>query len=82
MIQDGGCGTELNIVFDNISGQNKNNSILKLVPNLFEMGYFKNTNSIFLIVGHTKNAANCLFNFIKKENWKTNIFIMQDLFDT
>jgi len=55
-------GGELNIVFDNCSGQNKNNTVLKLAAWLMAMWYFKSVQFIFLVVGHTKNAADCLFN--------------------
>jgi hypothetical protein len=55
-------GGELNIIFDNCLGQNKNNSVLKLAAWLMAMNYFKLVNFTFLIVGHTKNAADCLFN--------------------
>ena len=51
-------GGKLNIVFDNCSGQNKNNMVLLPLVWLTEMGYFKKVNFVFLIVGHTKNAAN------------------------
>jgi hypothetical protein len=34
-------GGELNIIFDNCSGQNKNNTVLKLAVWLMAMGYFK-----------------------------------------
>ncbi len=71
MIQDGNCGAELNIDFDNCSGQNKTNTVLKLVPNFVEMVYFNKMNFIFLAVEHTKNATNYLFNFLKKENCRS-----------
>ena len=58
------CGG-LTIVFDNCSGQNKNNKIIKMLCYLVEMGYFKQVNFIFLLVGHTKNAADRLFNILK-----------------
>ncbi len=54
MIQEGVCGAKLNVVFDNCSGQNKNNTVLKLVQYLVEMDYFKKVNFIFLVVGHRK----------------------------
>jgi hypothetical protein len=64
-MQEGNQGKELNVVFDNCGGQNKNNFVLLLVPYLVEMGYFKSVNFIFLVVGHTKNAADRLFNLLK-----------------
>ncbi len=57
MIHERLCGAKLNIVFDNCSGQNKNNTVLKLVPYLVEMGYLKKVNFIFLVVGHTKKRC-------------------------
>ena len=58
MMQEDQIGEELVVVFDDCSGQNKNNTMLKLVNYLAEMGYFKKVTFLFLIVGHTKNAAN------------------------
>ena len=55
-IEDNSIHT-LNIVFDNCPGQNKNNTVIRLVPYLVEMGYFRRVEFMFLIVGHTKN--NC-----------------------
>ena len=67
-------GGELNIIFDNCSGQNKNNTVLRQAPWIAELGYFKSVNFIFLVVGHTKNAADRLFNVLKKEYRGNNIF--------
>jgi hypothetical protein len=64
----------MNIFFDNCSGQNKNNTVLKLMIWLCEMGYFKCVNFNFLIVGHTKNAADHLFNALQFQYRKENIF--------
>jgi hypothetical protein len=72
-MQEGNQGKELNVVFDNCGGQNKNNFVLLLVPYLIEMGYFKSVNFIFLVVGHTKNAADRLFNLLKMVYRKSNV---------
>ena len=69
-------GGELNIIFDNCSGQNKNNTVLKMLVLLTELGYFKQVNFIFLVVGHIKNSADHLFNALKKEYRKRNLFTM------
>jgi hypothetical protein len=74
-------GGELNIIFGNFSGQNKNYTVLKLALWLKEMGYFKQVNFVFLIVGHTKNACNCLFNLLKHKYQKRNTFTMDKLID-
>ena len=79
LLQEDSVAGELNIVFDNCSGQNKNNTVLKLAMWLKAMGYFKSVNFIFLIVGHTKNAADRLFNSLKKEYHKNNLYVMEDL---
>jgi hypothetical protein len=81
LLRDDSAGGELNVIFDNCSGQNKNNTVLKLAAWLKGMGYFKNVNFIFLIVGHTKNAADSLFNSLKHEYRKKNLFTMEALFD-
>jgi hypothetical protein len=72
-------GGELNIIFDNCSVQNKNNTVLKLPAWLMAMGYFNEIHFIFLVVGHAKNAADCLFNSLKQEYWKQNLFTFDKL---
>jgi hypothetical protein len=63
------------------SGQNKNNTVLKLAAWLKGMGYFGQVNFIFLFVGHTKNAADCLFNSLEHEYQKQDIFTMEVLIE-
>ena len=46
---------------------------------LKEMRYFKKVSFVFLIVGHTKNACDRLFNSLKHEYRKKNIFTMDEL---
>ena len=65
IIHENEIGGELNIIFNNCSGQNKNNTVLRLIPYLVELGYFKTVNFIFLVVGHNKNSADMLFNVLK-----------------
>jgi hypothetical protein len=67
ILDDNTKGKELNVVFDNCPGQNKNHHVLWLVPYLVEKGYYFHTvNFIFLVTGHTKNAADRRFNNLKK----------------
>jgi hypothetical protein len=75
-------GGELNIIFDNCSGQNKNNTVLKLPAWLMAMGYFKEIHFIFLVVGHTKNAADRLFDLLKQDYRKQNLFTFDELVQT
>jgi hypothetical protein len=79
LLRKDSVGGELNIVFDNCSGQNKNNTVLKLVAWLMAMGYFKSVQFIFLVVGHTKNAADRLFNSLKHEYLNQNLFMFDEL---
>ena len=79
LLRNDEVGSELNIIFDNCSGQNKNNTVIKLAVWLSELGYFQKISFIFLVVGHTKNAADRLFNSMKKEYRKHNIFTFEDL---
>jgi hypothetical protein len=48
---------ELNIVMDNCGGQNKNRYVLRLATLFVELDYYLQVNIIFLVAGHTKNAA-------------------------
>jgi hypothetical protein len=71
---DGTKRKSLNIVMDNCAGQNKNNYVLRLAPYLVEKGYFQEVHFVFLVVGHTKNVADRLFNILKKLYRHQNIF--------
>ena len=79
IIQSDSVGGELNIIFDNCGGQNKNSTVLGLAAWLMALGYFKRVNFIFLVVGRTKNAADRLFNSLKREYRKQNLFTFQDM---
>jgi len=81
ILREDSVGGELNIIFDNCLGQNKNNTVLKLPAWLMAMNYFKEVNFTFLIVGQTKNAADCLFNSLKTEYRLQNLFTFQDLLE-
>jgi hypothetical protein len=56
---------ELNVIFHNCSGQNKNNIVLRLAPWLMAMGYFNEVNFIFVVVGHTKNLLTAFLTLTK-----------------
>jgi hypothetical protein len=61
-------------LIDNRLYQNKNNTVLRLAAWLVAMRYIKDVYFIFLVVGHTKNAADCPFNSLKPEYRKQNLF--------
>jgi folylpolyglutamate synthase/dihydropteroate synthase len=48
---------------------------------LVELEEYGTCNMIFLVAGHTKNAADCLFNLLKKEYRQNNIYNMSMLID-
>ncbi len=75
-------GGELNIIFDNCSSQSKSNTVLKLPAWLMAMGYFKEIHFIFVVVSHTKNVADRLFNLLKQEYRKQNLFAFDKLVGT
>ena len=81
LLREEEMGGELSIVFDNCSGQNKNNTVLKLLVFLVEMKYFEKVNFIFLVVGHTKNAADHLFNALKFIYRQDNIYTFTELLE-
>ena len=81
LLQDKMVGSELNIIFDNCGGQNKISTVLSLVAWLMALSYFKRVKFIFLVVGHTKNDADRLFNCLKLEYRKQNLFTFQDMLE-
>jgi hypothetical protein len=78
---DGKKRKRLNIVMDNCPGQNKNNFVLRLAAYLQEKEFFVEVNFIFLVVGHTKNVADRLFNTLKRLYRKQNVFTMRMLLE-
>ena len=72
-------GGKLSIFFDNCVGQNKNNIVLLLVPMLVECGYFSQVEFVFLVVGHTKNACDKMFNDLKNKMSKLQVWTYKQL---
>ncbi len=79
IIREDEMGKKLTIVFDNCTGQNKNNTVLKLVPFLVELGYFEEVVFHFLVVGHTKNSCDRYFNQSKCLQRESNSYTMNEL---
>jgi hypothetical protein len=42
------------------------------------MNFFRKVNFIFLVVGHTKNACDCLFNLLKLNLRKKDVFTFEE----
>jgi hypothetical protein len=72
---------ELNIVMDNCGGQNKNCFVLRLAVLFIELKYYRTVNIIFLVAGHTKNAADRLFNLLKIQYRKSQVYTVEQLVD-
>ena len=65
---------EINIVFDNCAGQNKNRMVLRFMLWLVSKGVCKTARAIFLVRGHTKNHCDRMFNLLKQTYRKSNIY--------
>ena len=79
ILKKGDPGGKLIIFYDNCIGQNKNNAVLDLAAYLVECGYFKEVQFVFLIVGHTKNVCDRIFNNLKQTYHKTNVWAYSQL---
>lgn len=72
-------GNKLSMFCDNCTGQNKNNTVLRMAAYLVESGYFREVEFVFLIVGHTKNSCDRLFNSLKQDYRNQNIWSFTNL---
>ena len=70
---------KLCVTFDNCSGQNKNRMVLRYFAWLVESGYALEAFPVFLVRGHTKNACDRMFNILKNEYRKKNIYCEEAL---
>ena len=43
------------------------------------LGLLEGVNFIFLVVGHTKNAADRHFNLLKQDYWRKNLYMLNEL---
>jgi flavodoxin len=82
ILKEGNPAASLTIIADNCSGQNKNNTVLRLPLWLVERGFFCESTVLFLIRGHTKNACDRMFNIMKKLYHKTDTFTFAQLLKT
>ena len=70
---------EMNFVFDNCGGQNKNRMVLRLLLYIVQRGACDVANAIFLVKGHTKNDCDRMFNLMKQEYRKKNSYVPEDV---
>jgi hypothetical protein len=75
-------GAKLTLLFDNCPGQNKNNIVLRLSNYIVERRYFKEVSCVFWMRGHTKNACDRMFNLLKMQYHRRNIYTFNQLMQT
>lgn len=71
---NGKCSHEINFVFDNCTGQNKNRMVMRMLVILVKLGICTTARAIFLVKGHTKNDCDRMFNLMKKWYRKLNVY--------
>ena len=76
---NGQCAHEINLVFDNCSGQNKNRMVLRMLFFLVKLKICTTARAIFLIKGHTKNDCDRMFNLLKMIYRKVNCYTPDEL---
>jgi hypothetical protein len=58
---NGVLSNEINLVFDNCAGQNKNRMVYRMLFFMVKLGVCKTARAIFLVKGHTKNGCDRMF---------------------
>ena len=71
--------SELTYIADNCGGQNKNKVVVRFLMWLVENKIFPRVKIFFLVKGHTKNAADRMFNLLKHQYHRRNIFTYNEL---
>jgi hypothetical protein len=78
---NGITSNEINFVFDNCAGQNKNRMVYRLLFFLVKLGICRKARAIFLVKGHTKNDCDRMFNLMKYDYRKVNCFTPPELLE-
>ena len=73
--------SELTYIADNCGGQNKNRVVIRFLMWLVENRIFPQVKILFLVKGHTKNAADRMFNLLKLSYHKKNIYTYDQMQD-
>jgi hypothetical protein len=76
---NGKTANEINLVFDNCGGQNKNRMVYRMLFFLVKLHICRVARVIFLIKGHTKNDCDCMFNLMKYDYRRVDCFVPTDL---
>ena len=78
-LRNGKCAKEINLVFDNCTGQNKNRMIIRLLIILVKVSVTTTARAIFLVKGHTKNDCDRMFNLSKAWHRRVNVHTPSEL---
>lgn len=78
---NGRTAKEINLVFDNCTGQNKNRMVLRMLFFLIKLHVCRRVNAIFLVKGHTKNDCDRLFNLLKWYYRNVDVFTPPELME-
>jgi hypothetical protein len=78
---NGKCSHEINLVFDNCTGQNKNRMVTRLLFYLVKLKICSTARAIFLVKGHTKNDCDRMFNLLKAKYRKSNVYTPLELME-
>ena len=73
---------ELTYIADNCGGQNKNKIVVRFLMWLVENKVFPRVRLFFLVKGHTKNAADRMFNLLKNSYHNKDLFSYEQLHAT
>ena len=71
--------SELTYIADNCAGQNKNKVVVRFLMYLVENKIFPRVRILFLVKGHTKNSADRMFNLLKHQYHRRDIFTYEEL---
>jgi hypothetical protein len=78
---DGQTSNEINLVFDNCAGQNKNRMVYRMLFYMVKLKVCKTARAIFLVKGHTKNDCDRMFNLMKFDYRKVNCYTPPELLE-
>jgi hypothetical protein len=78
-LMNGRTANEINIVFDNCAGQNKNRMVYRMLFFMVKLKVCRTARAIFLVKGHTKNDCDRMFKLMKYDYRKVNCYTPVEL---
>jgi hypothetical protein len=76
---NGKTAKEINLVFENCAGQNKNRMVTRMLFFMVKLKVYRTARAIFLVKGHTKNDCDRMFNLLKYDYRKVNCYTPNEL---